>query len=114
MNEIKLGKLISKGETVDVYKSEDGKLAVKIFNPDCPKTMVFYEALMISKVEETGLNLPTVKEIEQKISKLKQLANEKGYPIDGIVFTFDSASFSKEQGRTSHHFKDGIAYKFGS
>ena len=25
MNEIKLGKLISKGETVDVYKSEDGK-----------------------------------------------------------------------------------------
>lgn len=55
----------------------------------------------------------TVEEIEQKISKLKQLANEKGYPIDGIVFTYDSSSFSRAQGRTSHHFKDGIAYKFG-
>ena len=55
----------------------------------------------------------TIEEIEAKIKSLKQLANEKGYPIDGIVFTFDSASFSKEQGRTSHHFKDGIAYKFG-
>ncbi len=64
MNEIKLGKLISKGDKVDVYKSEDGKLAVKIFKPECPKTMVFYEALMISKIEETGLNIPTVKEIE--------------------------------------------------
>lgn len=55
----------------------------------------------------------TVEEIEEKIKNLKQLANKKGYPIDGIVFTFDSVSFSKDQGRTSHHFKDGIAYKFG-
>ncbi|MBR4305814.1 MAG: phosphotransferase [Ruminiclostridium sp.] len=64
MNEIKLGKLISNGNTVDVYKSEDGKYAVKIFKPTCPKTMVFHEALMISKIEETGLNIPHVKEIE--------------------------------------------------
>ena len=55
----------------------------------------------------------SVEEIQQKIDSLKQLANEKGYPIDGIVFTFDSNEFSRAQGRTSHHFKDGIAYKFG-
>ena len=62
---------------------------------------------------ENVTNNTTVEEIEEKINALKQLANKKGYPIDGIVFTFDSVSFSKEQGRTSHHFKDGIAYKFG-
>lgn len=55
----------------------------------------------------------TVEEIEKRIEELKKLANKKGYPIDGIVFTFDSVSYSAAQGRTSHHFKDGIAYKFG-
>lgn len=62
MNEIKLGKKISEGATVDVYES--GNLAVKVFKPDCPKTIVFYEALMDSKVEETGLNIPKIKEVE--------------------------------------------------
>ena len=55
----------------------------------------------------------TVEEIEEKIAVLKSVAEQKGYPIDGVVFTFDSISFSRAQGRTSHHFKDGIAYKFG-
>lgn len=55
----------------------------------------------------------TVEQIEKYIFELKDIATQKGYPIDGVVFTFDSVSFSKEQGRTSHHFKDGIAFKFG-
>ena len=62
MNEIKLGKKISEGKTVDVYES--GDLAVKVFKPDAPKTVVFYEAFMDSKVEETGLNVPKIKEVE--------------------------------------------------
>ena len=62
MNELKLGNLISEGATVDVYES--GDLAVKLFKPDAPKTVVFYEALMNSKVEETGLSVPAVKEVE--------------------------------------------------
>ncbi len=76
----------------------------------------------LEKLAQFGfMRLPTaeidkntsVEEIEQKILELKEIANKKGYPIDGIVFTFDSVEFSKAQGRTSHHFKDGIAYKFG-
>lgn len=54
-------------------------------------------------------NLDTV---TKKIADLKGLANQKGYPIDGIVFSYDSIAFGKAQGRTAHHFKDGIAYKF--
>lgn len=62
MNEFKLGKMISEGENVNVYES--GDYAVKVFKPDAPKTVVFYEALMDSKVEETGLNIPKIKEVE--------------------------------------------------
>lgn len=50
---------------------------------------------------------------EEKISTLKNMANRKGYPIDGIVFSFDNAEYCAKQGKTSHHFKDGIAFKFG-
>lgn len=55
----------------------------------------------------------SIEDIENFIAELKSVAGKKGYPIDGIVFSFDSTAFSKAQGRTSHHFKDGIAYKFG-
>lgn len=48
-----------------------------------------------------------------KINKLKDAAAQKGYPIDGIVFSYNNAEFCAMQGKTSHHFKDGIAYKFG-
>ena len=33
-------------------------------------------------------------------------------PIDGIVMIFDSLSYSKSCGKTGHHYKDGLAYKF--
>lgn len=34
------------------------------------------------------------------------------YPIDGIVFKFDSVSYGKSLGATAHHFRNAIAYKF--
>ena len=51
--------------------------------------------------------------VTDKIMNLKSLADKNGLPIDGIVFSFDNVEFAKAQGKTSHHFKDGIAYKFG-
>ncbi len=64
MNEIKLAKLISEGKTVDVYENDTGSLAVKVFKEGSPKTTVFYEALMISKLEEIGINIPKIEEVE--------------------------------------------------
>lgn len=55
----------------------------------------------------------TAEQIEEKLFKLKNIANEKNLPIDGVVFTFDDIDLGRAQGRTSHHFKDGIAFKFG-
>jgi DNA ligase (NAD+) len=33
-------------------------------------------------------------------------------PIDGIVIRYDGIEYSKAQGRTAHHYNDGIAFKF--
>ena len=49
---------------------------------------------------------------EQQIEFIKNISAEKGYPIDGAVFKFDNVEFGKQQGQTSHHFKNAIAYKF--
>lgn len=76
----------------------------------------------IKKLNEFGFELIPNKILDKnddeqttlnKILELKSIADQKGYPIDGIVFTFDNVAFAKSQGKTSHHFKDGIAYKFG-
>ena len=57
--------------------------------------------------------VPWVKENpEYAINDLKDYCNNHGYPIDGIVFKFDSVSYGLSLGETSHHFKNAIAYKF--
>lgn len=50
--------------------------------------------------------------LTQCINQLKAAAQEQGIPIDGMVFTYNSISYSKSRGRTGHHFKDGLAFKF--
>lgn len=55
----------------------------------------------------------SIDDINEKILFLKNKAAEKGYPIDGIVFSYNDIAFCAAQGKTSHHFKDGIAFKFG-
>ena len=46
------------------------------------------------------------------IRNLQQEALEQDIPIDGIVATYDDIAYSKSCGRTGHHYKDGIAFKF--
>jgi len=49
---------------------------------------------------------------EWLVEKLKNTADNYGYPIDGIVFKFDDIEYGKTLGSTAHHFKNAIAYKF--
>ena len=44
--------------------------------------------------------------------QLKYEAQHYGYPIDGLVAKFNSISYGKSLGETSHHFKNALAYKF--
>ena len=50
--------------------------------------------------------------MENKIQHLRSIANIEKLPIDGIVLRYDSISYSQTLGRTGHHYKDGIAFKF--
>lgn len=50
--------------------------------------------------------------IEATINLLKENAEKADIPIDGIVATYDDIAYSKTCGRTGHHYKDGMAFKF--
>lgn len=52
---------------------------------------------------------PTLKE---QIEKVKKECADLSYPIDGVVFKYDFCRAYEEAGRTDHHFKGGLAYKF--
>ena len=51
-------------------------------------------------------------EIDQQIEKVKKECADLSYPIDGVVFKYDFCRAYEEAGRTDHHFKGGLAYKF--
>lgn len=51
-------------------------------------------------------------EIEGGIEQLRQFAAENDFPIDGVVMSYNDIVFSESCGRTGHHYKDGIAFKF--
>ena len=50
--------------------------------------------------------------LKTAIDNLKEFANHFSYPIDGIVFKYDNIAEYSAAGRTDHHFKGGLAYKF--
>ena len=51
-------------------------------------------------------------DIENSIKLIQQSAKMLGYPIDGVVFKYDNCKEYINAGKTDHHFKGGIAYKF--
>lgn len=50
--------------------------------------------------------------IEDVIDEVKDYAERKNYPIDGLVFKYNNCKEYDAAGRTEHHFKGGLAYKF--
>lgn len=60
-------------------------------------------------IQYTGKNMDI---LDLHIKALKLKAEEDDIPIDGVVLTFDEIEYSKSRGRTGHHYKDGLAFKF--
>ena len=50
--------------------------------------------------------------IEESVEWLRECANVWNYPIDGLVFKLRRCTEYEAMGRTGHHFRGGIAYKF--
>ena len=72
-----------------------------------------------SLIEELGFEtVPQViiKSLEEHydeyIKILKEIAQKKGFPIDGLVMTYNDISYGKSLGMTGHHPKHSLAYKF--
>lgn len=56
----------------------------------------------------------TINEFNQlqiHIDNFINIAEKENLPQDGVVFKFDEVAYGKLLGNTSHHFRNGIAYK---
>ena len=51
------------------------------------------------------------KKLQNTIDFVFEFALDEGLPNDGIVFKFNDIEYGKSLGATSHHFRNGIAYK---
>ena len=51
-------------------------------------------------------------DLQDTIDDIKNQCDKLSYPIDGIVFKYDNCEEYIAAGRTDHHFKGGLAYKF--
>lgn len=49
--------------------------------------------------------------LQSNIDYVFEYARDNGYPHDGIVFKYNDVEYGKSLGSTSHHYRDGIAYK---
>ena len=54
----------------------------------------------------------SLEDIQTAIDELVSIAKSKNIPIDGLVLSYNDIAYSKSLGKTEHHFKDGIAFKF--
>lgn len=60
----------------------------------------------------TYVNIADKEQLSDIISHLKNVAKDKGYPIDGMVLTYNNIAYGESLGVTSHHPRSGIAFKF--
>lgn len=50
--------------------------------------------------------------LDDRMKIVKGYSEKKGYPIDGLVFKYNDCEEYEAAGRTEHHFRGGLAYKF--
>ena len=72
-----------------------------------------------SLIEELGFEtVPQViiksweEHYDEYINRLKEISKEKGFPIDGLVMTYNDISYGESLGMTGHHPKHSLAFKF--
>lgn len=60
------------------------------------------------------MSLPNMvdKELEKMFNNMRLRADKASYPIDGIVIMFNNIEYGESLGRTGHHFRNGLAFKF--
>lgn len=98
-------------------------LAFKVLEGlDTPPGYEDSKGYRLSQLEELGFEvcphlsidstLYTQENLEMDIGQLQKKADDASLPIDGMVVSYNSISYSNSCGQTGHHYKDGLAYKF--
>ena len=67
--------------------------------------------VLLSKVKKDNNFQDDNLVIEDCLHLIFNIADNNKLPQDGVVFKFDDVAYGKSLGNTSHHFKNGIAYK---
>lgn len=67
--------------------------------------------VLLSEVKEDNNLYDDNLTIDTCLRLIFNIANNNKLPQDGVVFKFDDVEYGKSLGNTSHHFKNGIAYK---
>lgn len=84
---------------------------IKGFNRPCLSTNIFL-LNSLSFITVPFITSSFGETLEKQIQHIKDVCKDWSYPIDGIVFKYDNIEEYNEAGKTDHHFKGGLAYKF--
>ena len=86
--------------------SSDGTMSSGLDNADKIGFITVYRR---NRPDDKNMNEQFLTEM---FDAMKGKAQSLDYPIDGIVVMFDNIEYGNSLGKTSHHFKNGIAFKF--
>lgn len=67
--------------------------------------------VLLSKVKKDNNLHDDNLAIDTCLHLIFNIADNGNFPQDGVVFKFDDVEYGKSLGNTSHHFRNGIAYK---
>ena len=89
-------------EVVDGYKKEVNSFYLNLIEAN---------ALGFDVVPMCDVSVCDFNYLQNVINSMLKVAEEKFLPQDGVVFKFDDIKYGKSLGNTSHHFRNGIAWK---
>ena len=90
-------------------EKENSKLLTGYYSEKLSDKLLEADALGFTIVP-FEVNLSEYKNIEQIMEVVKKSSSM--FPIDGLVFKYNNCDEYVAAGRTDHHFKGGLAYKF--
>lgn len=97
----------------DICKSRNVKFIAYIIHND-----INSKQEQLKYLEELGFETVPYRVIKDSnligddIEEMKKVAENKEYPIDGMVITYDDITYGKSLGETAHHPLHSLAFKF--
>ena len=102
---------------LDSEKTKERRLSFELFKVVKGLDYLPTYSMRFTKAEDLGFTVIPYRHYDAKnldgiIDSLVAEAMKKGIPQDGIVITYNDVEYGNSKGRTEHHFRSGVAYKF--